>query len=79
MAIRINLNLRAFLFFILSILIFSSQEISEINLVIEGEGHLNILNSQFPYEPSDFLINGISFFYCKKSCSFAEDSNKVTL
>ena len=79
MAIRIILYIRAFLFFIFSILIFISHEISEINLIIEGQGELDILNNQFRYEPSDFLINGVSKPDCIKSCSFEGGLNNVSI
>ena len=74
-----NPYFKSFLFFMFSILITRSDSISEINLIIQGEGELNILNSQFSYDPTEFLINGLSKPLCKKSCEFEGVLNNVTI
>ena len=74
-----NPYFKAFLFFIPSILISSTESISEISLIIQGEGELNILNNAFSYEPYEFLINGVSKPSCKKSCQFEGVLNNVTI
>ena len=79
MSVIINSYFKVFLSIIFSILIPRYEAISEINLIIQGEGELNVLNNEFSYEPSEFLINGVSNSSCKKSCQFDGGLNKVTI
>ena len=79
MSAKINPNFKFFLFIILSILIPRYETISEINLKVQGEGILDVLNPGFSYEPNEFLINGILYPSCKKSCQFDGGLNNVTI
>ena len=79
MSVIIDSYFKVFLSIIFSILIPRYEAISEINLIIQGYGELNVLNNEFSYEPSEFLINGVSNSSCKKSCQFDGGLNNVTL
>ena len=71
-----------FKFYLILILLFSFLKLinnSEINLIIQGEGELNILNNEFYLEPSDVIVNGESRPYCKKKCQFSSDLNNLTI
>jgi hypothetical protein len=52
---------------------------SEIKLIVQGEGELNILNNSFYLDPSDVIVNGESKPNCKKSCEFINGLNNVTI
>ena len=64
----IKLNSYYILIFIVIILLsniqLTSLKPSEIKLVFKGKGEQEILNSLFPYEPSEVIVNG----YLKESC-----------
>ena len=54
--------------------------ISEIHLVIKGNGKQNILSNEFNTNPSEVIVNGISKGNtCKKTCDLDEDINNVTI
>ena len=54
--------------------------LSEIHLIIKGNGIQNILFDEFIYEPSEVLVNGISKGNtCKKTCELEEEENNITL
>ena len=54
--------------------------ISEIHLVIKGNGTQNILNNNFNTEPSEVIVNEISKGNtCKKICDLDEDINNVII
>jgi len=54
--------------------------ISEIHLVIKGNGTQNILSNYFYIIPSEVIVNGISKGNtCKKTCDLDEDINNVTI
>ena len=76
---KIYNELKFCLTFIFFILFFESNENYEIKLIIQGEGELNILNSQFYLDPSEVIINGVSKPSCKKSCEFVSGLNNVTI
>ena len=67
------------LIYILLISGFKLIENSEIKLIIQGEGQLNILNPQFYLDPSEVIVNGISKPSCNKSCEFNKGLNNVTI
>ena len=73
MSVIINSYFKVFLFIIISILIPGYEAISEINLIIQGKGELNVLNPVFSYDPYEFLINGVSNSSCKKSFNLMVD------
>ena len=52
---------------------------SEIQLIIQGSGNQNILNSGFYTEPSEVYINGDKDESCKKVCNLAGEKNLITL
>jgi surface protein len=52
---------------------------SEVKLIIQGEGQLNILNNLFYLDPSEVIVNGISKPSCNKSCEFNKGLNNVTI
>ena len=58
---------------------FISIENSEIRLIIQGEGELNIFNNLFYTNPSEVIVNGISKPLCNKSCEFNKGLNNVTI
>ena len=51
---------------------------SEVHLIVDGIGNINILNDAFIFEPSKVTINGNSK-NCKKFCNFERYENNVTL
>ena len=54
--------------------------ISEIHLVIKGNGTQNILYNNFNTNPSEVIVNGISKGNtCQKTCDLDEDINNVTI
>ena len=74
------------LLYILSTLFISMHELrntnvhqSEIKLVIKGSGYSNFLSDDFNIEPYEVKINGEINDLCKKSCSFNNDLNNVTI
>ena len=67
------------LIFLFSILFIQQSGHSEIKLVIQGEGELYFLNSQFYRDPSEVIINGVSQPSCNKSCQFASGLSNVTI
>ena len=75
---KIYLLNRFCLFFILIFYIKVAKN-SEIKMIIQGEGEINILNNAFYYDPSDVLVNGESKSECKKTCEFVDDLNNVTI
>ena len=78
-SLHIYLHFKFYLIFILLISFFKLINNSEINMIIQGEGELNILNSGFNSEPSEVIVNGESKPNCKKSCQFENDLNNVTI
>ena len=75
---KIYLLNRFCLFFILIFYIKVAKN-SEIKMIIQGEGEINILNNTFNYDPSDVLVNGESKSECKITCEFVDDLNNVTI
>ena len=80
------LNLKMKLLYIYHILFISVHRLgnltgnqSEINLVIEGPGNLNILNDSFYLNPSEVIINGDLKPSCNKSCLLDNILNNVTI
>ena len=54
--------------------------LSEVHLVIRGNGTQNILFNEFRYEPDEVLVNGISKGNtCKKTCELEKEENNITL
>jgi len=53
--------------------------VSEIHLIIQGNGTQNILNSNYEFDPSEVLVNGVKDDTCKKICNLTEDINNITL
>ena len=54
--------------------------ISEIHLVIKGNGTQNILSNEFNTNPSEVIVNGISKGNtCQKTCDLDEYINNVTI
>ena len=52
---------------------------SEINLVIQGQGNLNVLNDSFYLNPSEVIINGDLKASCNKNCYLDNIINNVTI
>ena len=52
---------------------------SEINLVIQGQGNLNVLNDSFYLNPSEVIINGDLKVSCNKNCYLDNILNNVTI
>ena len=52
---------------------------SEIKMIIQGTGELNILNNDFYLDPSDVIVNEVSKPGCKKSCEFVDELNNVII
>ena len=78
-SLQIYLNLE---FYLIIILLFSFIKLinnSEINMIIQGNGELNILNNEFYLDPSDVIVNGVSKPECKKNCQFINGLNNVTI
>ena len=78
-SLQIYLHFKFYLIFILLISFFKLINNSEINMIIQGEGEQNILNSGFNSEPSEVIVNGMSQPNCKKSCQFENSLNNVTI
>ena len=63
-------------FCLLLVYISSNEEIikkypfSEIYLVVEGKGTLQLFNDAFNYEPAEVVVNGIFKPSCKKNLLF---------
>ena len=53
--------------------------ISEIKLVIQGNGRQSLLGDSFNIEPFEVLVNGKKDDSCKKECNLEEDINNITL
>ena len=53
--------------------------ISEINMVIKGNGIQSLLYSNFPIDPFEVIVNGKKENSCKKTCVLNKDLNEVTL
>ena len=53
--------------------------ISEINLVIEGNGKQKILSDSFSIKPSQVIINGLINDTCYKTCYLEENLNNITI
>ena len=80
----INLNSYYILIFIVIILLsniqLTSLKPSEIQLIFKGKGEQEILNSLFPYEPSEVIVNGYLKESCKKYCYLElENNNEVII
>ena len=56
-----------------------NNKISEIHLVIQGNGNQNIISDNFNILPSEVLINGIKDESCQKICNLEGDKNNITL
>ena len=71
------------IFFILNILNIGLGNIneykSEIKLVIQGKENQYFINEFFYLNPSEVIVNGILKDSCKKSCTFENDLNYVTI
>ena len=52
---------------------------SEINLIIKGQGNINILNETYYKEPSEVIVNNVTKPLCNKSCNFDDELNYVTI
>ena len=78
-SLQIYLNFEFYLIIILLISFIKLINNSEINMIIQGNGELNIMNNQFYLAPSDVIVNGISKPECKKSCQFINGLNNVTI
>ena len=53
---------------------------SKINLIISGNGMVNILSDSFSLDPSEVIVNGLSKgTSCQKTCELNGDQNNVTL
>ena len=53
---------------------------SKINLIISGDGLVNILSDSFSLDPSEVIVNGLSKgTSCQKTCELNGDQNNVTL
>ena len=52
---------------------------SEINLVIQGKGNINILNEFFYLNPSEVIVNGELKTECTKNCYLYNELNNVTI
>ena len=64
------------------IFFFSEIEItilSEIHMIIQGQGNQSILNNNFYKEPTEVYVNNIKYDACKKSCELPSDLNNITL
>ena len=52
---------------------------SEINMVIQGSGTINIIYSYFQGQPSKVLVNGVEDTTCSKTCTLGGDLTNITL
>ena len=55
------------------------NNMSEIYLIIQGNGTQNFLSPNFTKEPSEVLVNGIIKENCFKTCYLDRDENIITL
>ena len=75
----IYLHFKYYFIFIFTISFIILVKNSEIKLIIQGEGELNILNNSFYLDPSDIIVNGESKPECKKSCEFVNGLNNIAI
>ena len=80
-----ELSLRMIIFFLLinsfseQNLGVSNEAVSEIHLIIEGNGIQQLIKSDFPIEPSSVLVNGVEDISCNKTCYLEGERNRITL
>ena len=55
------------------------SHLSEVNLVVLGNGTQKLLSDLFYLEPSEVIVNGISRDSCKFDCELEYEENNVTL
>ena len=78
--LKINLILLFLTLFLSEIsLVNMTEQKSEINLIIEGEGNQYFLNETFYLEPSEVIVNDVQNDSCKINCFFKKDLNNVTI
>jgi len=52
---------------------------SEIHMIIQGQGNQSILNDNFYTDPNEVYVNNIKNDTCKKYCELPNDLNNITL
>ena len=68
-----------YMIFIILISFINLTKNSEIKMIIQGEGEINILNNSFNFIPSEVIINGESKSELKNSYEFVNGLNNVTI
>ena len=73
-----------FTFIILNISSFEQERklfnfISEIDLVINGDGYQQLISKDFAGEPNEVYVNGIFINTCRKDCTLENDINYLIL
>ena len=55
------------------------NSLSEINLIVRGNGNIDFLYSSYSITPSEVLVNGIKDDSCERTCNLIEDINNITI
>ena len=55
------------------------NHISEIHLIIQGNGTQNLLSDDFDILPSEAIVNGLVMPNCSKTCFLTGNQSNITL